>query len=352
MTKFKIYVFRGLADMNGDGQMDINEFSVACKLITNQLKGFPLPKTLPPAMLVNPNAAPVAMPPVAAPVPAVMPVHSMAPGMMAQPQMMMPGAGMPGAAMPGAAMPGAGMPGAMPGMAPMGMPVASVPNMMPMQPMAGMPMTSAAPGMMGQVPVSGMAMMQQPGVPMQPPQPPVDWAVPMPTRQKYQVQFANTDRNRTGFLAGAQARNLLLQSGLPQNILAQIWGLSDVDNDGRLSTDEFILAGHFCELALKGEPLPPVGQLPPALVPPSMRGPKAPAAPGSTAGTAPGTPASGKAEEVGSPSTFEDKRRENFNKGQAELEKRRQSLIDQQKREEEERKRKEKEEAEAREKQK
>jgi hypothetical protein len=62
------------------------------------------------------------------------------------------------------------------------------------------------------------------------------------------------------------------------------------------------------------------------------------------------TPSSTTAESLGSPSTFEDKRKENFNKGQAELERRRQSLIDQQKREEEERKRKEQEEAEAREK--
>ena len=49
-----------------------------------------------------------------------------------------------------------------------------------------------------------------------------------------------------------QARNILLQSGLPQNILAQIWSLSDYDNDGRLSSEEFLLAGHLCELALKG----------------------------------------------------------------------------------------------------
>ena len=33
------FLFRGLADMNGDGQMDANEFSIACKLITNRLKG-------------------------------------------------------------------------------------------------------------------------------------------------------------------------------------------------------------------------------------------------------------------------------------------------------------------------
>ena len=34
----------GLADMNGDGKMDINEFSIACKLINLKLKGMELPK--------------------------------------------------------------------------------------------------------------------------------------------------------------------------------------------------------------------------------------------------------------------------------------------------------------------
>ncbi len=55
---------------------------------------------------------------------------------------------------------------------------------------------------------------------------------------------------------------------------------------------------------------------------------------------------------AGTEASFEDKRRENFNKGQQELERRRQSLIDQQRREEEERKKKEKEEEEERRKQK
>ena len=67
-----------------------------------------------------------------------------------------------------------------------------------------------------------------------------------------------------------------------------------------------------------------------------------------------GTPAgSVKSEDPSSPaSSFEDKRKANFDKGQAELERRRQSLIDQQRQEEDARKKKEKEEAEAREKQK
>ncbi len=43
-----LVAFRGLADMNGDGRMDFNEFSIACKLINLKLKGMELPKSLPP----------------------------------------------------------------------------------------------------------------------------------------------------------------------------------------------------------------------------------------------------------------------------------------------------------------
>lgn len=56
--------------------------------------------------------------------------------------------------------------------------------------------------------------------------------------------------------------------------------------------------------------------------------------------------------DLGSPSTFEDKRRENFTKGQAELERRRQSIVDQQNVEAEAKKKKEQEEAEEAERQK
>lgn len=48
--------------------------------------------------------------------------------------------------------------------------------------------------------------------------------------------------------------------------------------------------------------------------------------------------------------TFEDKRRENFEKGQAELERRRQIILEQQRREQQERERKEREEMHRREK--
>lgn len=51
----------------------------------------------------------------------------------------------------------------------------------------------------------------------------VDWAVPHQIKLKYTQIFNTTDRARTGFLSGAQARNVMVQTKLPQNILAQIW---------------------------------------------------------------------------------------------------------------------------------
>lgn len=51
----------------------------------------------------------------------------------------------------------------------------------------------------------------------------MEWAVPHQTKLKYTQLFNTTDRARTGYLSGAQARNVMVQSKLPQNILAQIW---------------------------------------------------------------------------------------------------------------------------------
>lgn len=42
---------RTLSDTDADGKMDINEFSIACKLINLKLRGFEIPKALPPAIV-------------------------------------------------------------------------------------------------------------------------------------------------------------------------------------------------------------------------------------------------------------------------------------------------------------
>ena len=46
--------------------------------------------------------------------------------------------------------------------------------------------------------------------------------------------------------------SILLQCGLPQPTLAQIWQLADQDSDGRLSRAEFVAAMSLCDAASKG----------------------------------------------------------------------------------------------------
>lgn len=97
----------------------------------------------------------------------------------------------------------------------------------------------------------------------------LEWAIKSQAKLKYTQLFNTTDRTRSGFLTGPQARNLMVQTKLPQSVLAQIWALSDMDTDGRLGCEEFVLAMYLCDMALQGDPIPTT--LPPDLVPPSFR---------------------------------------------------------------------------------
>lgn len=134
----------------------------------------------------------------------------------------------------------------------------------------------------------------------------------------------------------------MVQSQLPQSILAQIWSLADMDSDGRLGCDEFVLAMHLCDLAKTGEQIPSV--LPLELIPLTFRRQR------QSSVTSQGAPENVDPS-AGMPQTsFEDKRKENFEKGQAELERRRKALLEIQRKEQEERERKEREEAEKQEK--
>ena len=58
-----IHQIWGLADLNGDGKMDLNEFSIACKLIKMKLTGYEVPPQLPPSLLAAPGMGGVAMMP-------------------------------------------------------------------------------------------------------------------------------------------------------------------------------------------------------------------------------------------------------------------------------------------------
>src|SRR5690349_5768292 len=96
-----------------------------------------------------------------------------------------------------------------------------------------------------------------------------EWSVPQSSKLKYTQLFNVTDKTRSGFLTGTQARGILMQTKVPQQILAQIWSLSDRDADGKLGCEEFVLALYLCEMYSTGKTIP--AELPADLIPPSFR---------------------------------------------------------------------------------
>ncbi|XP_018613977.2 intersectin-1 isoform X2 [Scleropages formosus] len=312
-----------LADMNNDGKMDMHEFSIAMKLIKLKLQGHNLPLSLPPAM----KQPPVPLPPA--------PAFGM-PGVTGMPSL----PGLP--PVPLAPLPGLGMSPPL---------VSSVPPPVP-------PMANGAPPMIQPLPAfthPGTALnksssFNRSSAKLQKGQsfdsasastaPPADWAVPQSSRLKYRQLFNSHDKMMSGYLTGPQARTILMQSSLPQAQLATIWNLSDIDQDGKLTAEEFILAMHLIDMAMSGLPLPP--SLPPDFIPPTFRRGR------SGSGIAVASlhipdqrgPEEPEEEDQQSadrklPVTFEDKKRENFERGSLELEKRRQALLEQQRKEQE-----------------
>uniref|UniRef100_A0A668A8C6 Intersectin 2b n=1 Tax=Myripristis murdjan TaxID=586833 RepID=A0A668A8C6_9TELE len=286
-----------LADMNKDGKMDRLEFSIAMKLIKLKLQGTPLPSALPIIMK---------QPPVSVPSMGSMPNLSMLPGT-------------------NVAIPLIGSTPTRPLMPTMGNAALPNGNLGILQPMLAGPL---APGkddscflvcfFSDRQPVWSLSFSSNSSSPsMLSPKPagPSDWAVPQASRLKYRQQFNTLDKQMTGYLTGQQVRGAMATTMLTQTQLASIWTLADVDKDGKLKAEEFILAMHLVDMAKSGQPLPLT--LPNELVPPSQR--------------------------------YVDKFKANLERGNAELEKRRQALLEAQRREEERRAQKEREERERRE---
>jgi epidermal growth factor receptor substrate 15 len=51
----------------------------------------------------------------------------------------------------------------------------------------------------------------------------VPWVVNAGERLRYNSLFKQTDTDNDGFVSGVEIKNIFLQTGLPQNILAHIW---------------------------------------------------------------------------------------------------------------------------------
>ncbi|GCB72200.1 hypothetical protein scyTo_0001866 [Scyliorhinus torazame] len=328
-----------LADLNKDGKMDQLEFSIAMKLIKMTLQGYPVPTTLPLIMKQPPIPSPLSsarfgmgsMPNLSVP-PNMPSFASLAPTSSLTSVTSMPPLGMSVPMLP--AVKTSTLPNGTSILIPplSAQSSATLPHTGPLrQPLAGFGGTGLHKAQSlidlgsSSSSSSSIASLASPKMSSS------DWGVPQPARLKYRQLFNSLDKSMSGYLSGPQARNALVQSNLLHNQLATIWNLADVDQDGKLRAEEFILAMHLIEMAKSGQPLPLT--LPPELTPPSFRSSK-------LGDGINGTPAQYQevAQEIQdapkkSPVTFEDKRKANYEKGNAELERRRQTFLEQQQRE-------------------
>ena len=97
----------------------------------------------------------------------------------------------------------------------------------------------------------------------------VPWVVNAGDRLRYEALFKQTDTDKDGYVSGVEIKNLLLQTGLPQNILAHIWNLCDMRQEGKLSPEQFALCMYLIHQKQAGKD--PPAQLTPDMIPPSMR---------------------------------------------------------------------------------
>ncbi|KKK26518.1 hypothetical protein ARAM_005814 [Aspergillus rambellii] len=127
-----------------------------------------------------------------------------------------------------------------------------------------------------------------------------EWLVSPQEKLQFDNFFNSVDTARTGVISGDQAVAFFTKAQLPEETLAQIWDLADIDADGQLTKDEFAVAMYLIRQQYTGKgPIPQT--LPPALIPPSMRrpgsaqafplGPAAPVQPAAAAAAAAPTPA-------------------------------------------------------------
>jgi epidermal growth factor receptor substrate 15 len=99
------------------------------------------------------------------------------------------------------------------------------------------------------------------------------WLVTPADKARFDQIFTGLDTSNRGFITGDQAVEFFGNARLPEETLAQIWDLSDINSEGQLDRDEFAVAMFLIRQqrgTKDGRGIIPQS-LPPALVPPSRR---------------------------------------------------------------------------------
>ncbi|KAJ8911718.1 hypothetical protein NQ315_013180 [Exocentrus adspersus] len=105
--------------------------------------------------------------------------------------------------------------------------------------------------------------------PTQPVQPNISWVVTTDEKAKSDALFIKSDIDKDGFVSGQEIKDVFLQSGVPQPVLAHIWALCDIKQSGKLNNEQFALAMWLVARCLKG--IEPPVTLTPEMIPPSFR---------------------------------------------------------------------------------
>ena len=99
------------------------------------------------------------------------------------------------------------------------------------------------------------------------------WAVSPQEKTQFDQIFAKVDTQNLGYITGEQAVGFFSNSRLPEDVLAQIWDLADINSEGQLNRDEFAVAMYLIKQQRSkrdGRDVLPQS-LPSNLIPPSMR---------------------------------------------------------------------------------
>eukprot|EP00058_Branchiostoma_floridae_P000363 XP_002585851.1 hypothetical protein BRAFLDRAFT_73388 [Branchiostoma floridae] len=95
------------------------------------------------------------------------------------------------------------------------------------------------------------------------------WTITQEQRDYYTAQFKTMQPDLHGLIQGTTAREFFQRSKLPIAQLSRIWDMSDVNQDGALSLEEFFAAFHLVVARRNGYDLPET--LPQALMPKSTQ---------------------------------------------------------------------------------
>ncbi|XP_029686319.1 epidermal growth factor receptor substrate 15-like 1 isoform X4 [Takifugu rubripes] len=100
--------------------------------------------------------------------------------------------------------------------------------------------------------------------------PAVNWVVSVADRERYDELFKKTDIDNNGLINGTEVIEIFMLSSLSQTMLAQIWGLADTKQTGKLNQEQFALAMYLIEQKTNKGIDPPT-TLTPDMIPPSER---------------------------------------------------------------------------------